>query len=123
MKLILWGSALKHSFLHHGVRGITLRPQIEPGPVMSEFDTVEARAIRITFNNGEQRSFAFEPKNVDTSVLATRVQEHMDRGFLALEKDDRMIIVPMSSVQTLEIAPKPEATLPNAIRILHEFGE
>ena len=51
---------------------------------LSDLDTVEARAIRITFNNGEQRSFAFEPRHVDTSVLASRFQEHMDRGFLAL---------------------------------------
>ena len=90
---------------------------------MSDFEAVEARAIRITFNNGEQRSFAFEPQQVDTSGLASRFQEHMDRGFLVLEKEDRLMILPMASVQSIEIAPKPDANLPAAIKILHEFGE
>lgn len=90
---------------------------------MSEAEAVDARAIRITFNNGEQRSFAFEPKILDNSVLATKFQEFMDKGYLALEKDDRVIIVPISSIQSLEIAPKPGTSLPNALKILHEFGE
>ena len=89
----------------------------------TEAESVEARAIRITFNNGEQRSFAFEPKHVDATLIASRFQEHMDRGFLLLEKDDRLVVLPMGSIQSIELAPKPDAPLPNTIRILHEFGE
>ncbi len=89
---------------------------------MSDFDAVDARAVRITFNNGEKRSFAFEPRQIDPATLASSFQKFFDQGYINLEMDDRVIVIPMTSVQSFEIAPKPDASLPNAVKVLHEFN-
>ena len=88
---------------------------------MSDAEAVDARAVRITFADGKTRSFAFEPKLVDPTVLASAFQNFIDQGYINLEMDDRLVIIPLTSVQSVEIAPKPEGNLPNAVKILHEF--
>ena len=88
---------------------------------MSDAEAVNARAVRITFVDGKTRSFAFEPKLIDPTVLASTFQNFIDQGYINLEMDDRVIIIPLTSVQSFEIAPKPEGSLPNAVKILHEF--
>ena len=90
---------------------------------MSDLEAVDARSVTITFGNGEQRSFAFEPKMIDPSTLGSAIQKVVEQGYINLEMDDRFILVPLSNVQTIEIAPKPEGNLPNSFRILHEFGD
>jgi len=88
---------------------------------MSDAEVVDARALRITFQNGDQRSFAFEPKQVDQSTLASSFQKFFDQGYVNLEMDDRILVVPIASIQTMEIEPKPDGNLPNSVRVLHEF--
>jgi hypothetical protein len=91
---------------------------------VDETEAVDARAVRITFTNGEQRSYAFEPAvDSEPSMLASRFNDFMNQGYIVLEKEDRVIVIPVSSIQQLEIAPKPEQSLPNAVKILHEFGD
>lgn len=88
---------------------------------MSDVEAIDARSVRITFTNGERRSYAFEPLGMDPSVMATRFSEFMNQGYMVLEKDDSIIVIPMSSVLHMEVAPKPENSLPNSVKILHEF--
>ena len=88
---------------------------------MSDQEAVDARSVTITFANGGQRSFAFEPK-IDPSTLGSAIQKIVEQGYINLEMDDRFIMVPLSSVQTIQIAPKPGGNLPNSFRILDEFN-
>lgn len=93
---------------------------------MTEVDgaeVIDAKSVRITFTNGEQRSYAFEPIDSEPSMMATRFNDFMAQGYIVLEKDHSVIVIPLSSVQQLEIEPKPPQSLPNAIKILHEFGD
>ncbi len=93
---------------------------------MTEVDgaeVIDAKAVRITFTNGEKRSYAFEPIESEPSMTASRFNEFMKQGYIVLEKDDSVIVIPVSSIQQLEIAPKPAQSLPNAVKILHEFGD
>lgn len=90
---------------------------------MSDVEAIDARSVRITFTNGERRSYAFAPMEADPSVMGSRFNEFMTQGYMVLEKDDSIIVIPMSSVLSMEVAPKPAASLPNTIKILHEFGD
>ena len=90
---------------------------------MRDQEAIEARAVKIAFVNGVQRSFAFEPKFADPSTLGSVFQKVIEQGYINLEMDDGFIMVPLSNVQTIEITPKPEGNLPNSFRILHEFDD
>jgi|AP95_1055475.scaffolds.fasta_scaffold04373_3 hypothetical protein len=93
---------------------------------MTEVDgaeVIDARSVRITFTNGKQRSYAFEPIESEPSKLASHFNDFMTQGYIVLEKDDSIIVIPVSSIQQLEIAPKPDQSLPNTVKILHEFGD
>jgi len=90
---------------------------------MSDLDAVDTRSVRITFTNGERRSYAFAPVDSEPSVMASRFNEFMSQGYMVLEKDDSIIVIPTSSILTMEVAPKPAQSLPDTVRILHEFGE
>lgn len=89
---------------------------------MSEAEVIDARALKITFVNGDTRSFAFEPENVgDPTAVAESFNRFVDSGYVLLDMDDRLIFIPMANVQSLEVVPKPEGKFPNATRVLHEF--
>ena len=90
---------------------------------MSDVEAIDARSVRITFTNGERRSYAFAPLESEPSVMASRFNDFMTQGYMVLEKDDSIIVIPTSSILSMEVAPKPAQSLPNTVKILHEFGD
>jgi len=87
----------------------------------NEIQSEEARVVRITFKDGKVRTFAYDPVKVDPSTFATAVGKVLESKNLILELDDRVLIIPFSSILYYEIAPKPESKIPNALNVLYEF--
>lgn len=83
----------------------------------------ESRYMKIKFNNGTERSFAFEPltETVDPSNLLTFIHKALDSRRLVLQMEDEMIIIPFDNIQSIEVAPTVGKGLPEAIHVLHEF--
>jgi hypothetical protein len=81
----------------------------------------EARHLKVTMMNGKVRRFAFETLGGDPSTATTRVKELLDAREIILREEDRLTIIPLSNVQSLEIAPPPEIQIPHCLNILHEF--
>jgi hypothetical protein len=87
----------------------------------NEMQSEEARVVRITFNDGKVRTFAYDPVKVDPANFATAVGKVLESKNLILELDDRVLIIPFSSILYYEIAPKPDTKVPGAIKVLYEF--
>lgn len=83
----------------------------------------ESRYMKIRFNNGTERSFAFEPftETVDPSNLLTFIHKALDSRRLVLQMNDEMIIIPFDNIQSIEVAPTMGKGMPEAIHVLHEF--
>jgi hypothetical protein len=83
----------------------------------------DSRYMKICFNNGTERSFAFEPlvETIDPSNLLTFIHKALDSRRLVLQTQDEMIIIPFDNILTIEVAPTMGKGLPEAIHVLHEF--
>ena len=83
----------------------------------------ESRYMKIRFNNGTERSFAFEPltETVDPSNLLTFIHKALDSRRLVLQMEDEMIIIPFDNIQSIEVAPTMGKGMPEAIQVLHEL--
>jgi hypothetical protein len=89
---------------------------------VTDSEVIDVRAVKLTFVNGDTRTFAFEPPDVaEPTAIAQSFNRFVESGYVLLETDDRMIFIPMANVQSLEIMPKPEGVLPNATQVLYEF--
>jgi hypothetical protein len=86
-------------------------------------DITEGRYLKIKFTNGEEKSFVFEPlsETSDASMISTRVQQMLDSGRLMLKTADKLMIIPLANVISIEVSPCPAGALPQAIQVLHEF--
>ncbi len=77
----------------------------------------EDRKLTIYFNNGTQMnvSFPVQIKNSTAAVLeAMKKMGQSDK--LAIEAEERLIVIPWSSVQHIELAPIPAAVPFGAIK-------
>lgn len=61
----------------------------------------ESRYMKIRFNDGSERSFAFEPlsEKVDASVLLSHVHKALDSRRLVLRHEEKVTIIPFDNVQ------------------------
>lgn len=84
----------------------------------------EQRYMKVRFTNGTERSFAFEPiaEKVDASVLLSHVHKALDSRRLVLQTSDALIIIPFDNIESIEVAPAMDKSLPEAIHVLHEFA-
>ena len=83
----------------------------------------ESRYMKIRFNNGTERNFAFEPltETVDPSNLLTFIHKELDSRRLILQTEGEIIIIPFDNILSIEVAPVAGKGLPEAIHVLHEF--
>lgn len=86
-------------------------------------DITEGRYLKIKFTNGEEKNFVFEPitDSTDVATATTRVQQMLDSGRLVLKAADKLMIIPLTNVISIEVSPCPPSALPHAIHVLHEF--
>jgi hypothetical protein len=84
-------------------------------------DVKDARSVKIYFNNGDVRNYAYETLGGDLSTLGTRMNEILSASQIVLVHDDKLEIIPFVSIRSIEISPAPEMKLPHAIKVLHQF--
>lgn len=83
----------------------------------------DGRYLKIQFVDGQEKTFVFEPliNTTDAAMVTTRVQQMLDSGRIILKADNKLLIIPLANVISLEISPCPDAAMPHAINVLHEF--
>lgn len=80
----------------------------------------DVRYLVIHFNDGSNKRLMFERADEAATAL-TRMQKTLDQGELVLEFQDKLMVVPLSSVKYLEVAPKPDVKIPNAVQVIDEM--
>ncbi|MEL7034836.1 MAG: hypothetical protein AAFO04_04360 [Cyanobacteria bacterium J06592_8] len=69
----------------------------------------ESRTVRLTvrYVNGESHCFEFETPQEEKALLASHIQRVLNSKELMLEVGDRLLVIPMQNVQTIELSPIP----------------
>ena len=88
---------------------------------MSEPDSQETRYLRIVFNDGSERRFAYTALGADPATFSGRIERFLESKHLILEFPDKVCLFPFTSIRSIEIAPNPEVKLPNSLNVLYEF--
>ena len=86
-------------------------------------DLTESRYLKIRFNDGSERNFAFEPltASTDAANIMSRVNTMLDSKRIILQLPDRITIIPFDNVQAIEVF-NPNATVSEAVNVIHEFN-
>ena len=69
----------------------------------------------VFLNQGDHVSFSFDAQS-DPSNAGTAFAEMVKQGHLSIEFPDRTMVIPMSSIQRIEITPQLEGWPTTAIR-------
>lgn len=80
----------------------------------------DIRYLVIHFTDGTTKRFTFE-RAQEAATAMSRLQKTLDQGELFLEFEDKLMLVPLSSVKYVEVAPKPDFQLPNAVHVVDEL--
>lgn len=76
--------------------------------------------IIIYFNNGKQKSYAFRQQDEDSNITKN-IESFKDAGQLLIMLKDRMVWIPVNSIERLELIPAPRAwprnTIHNAVEV------
>ena len=71
----------------------------------------DEKRLVIHFNNGSKMALAFPTQVRDSSAgLLEAFKRIMEADKLAIQTEDRLLMIPWASVQHLEISPPPAAT-------------
>jgi hypothetical protein len=71
----------------------------------------EEKHLVIHFNNGQKMAFAFPAQIHDQGAgLLEAFKRIMDADKLAIQTDDRLLLIPWSSVQHIDFSPPPATT-------------
>lgn len=71
--------------------------------------------MTIRYVNGNENRFEFTRVD-DTMNVATRIKEVLSANQIMLELEDRVLIIPLQNVQSIEVSPPPEKMPPNVIK-------
>jgi len=66
------------------------------------------RFVTINYLNGKKQRFEFLPIAEDASVMTSKLEKMMGSGYLMLKCEDRVHIIPLSSVESMEVSPAPD---------------
>jgi len=88
---------------------------------MSEMQVSNDRYMRIRFVNGTERSFGFHETD-DLANVASRLERVLASNYLRLQMEDKFIVIPLVNVESVEIVPGLEKTIPDVLHVTHEFS-
>jgi hypothetical protein len=75
------------------------------------------RYCQITFMDGEQKRFLFEAARPDGDpTMGMAIDELLKQENLIFQLDERMVIIPMCNVKSIDIYPAPEGLPKRIIR-------
>jgi hypothetical protein len=71
--------------------------------------------MTIRFINGSEQKFEF-PRQEDTHSIAAQIKDALSSNQILLELEDRLLIIPFQSIQSIEVTPTPPKLPATAIR-------
>ncbi len=77
---------------------------------------VDDRRLTIHFIDGSNLALSFPPQPGNPLRLAKRIEEAMESNYFATEIDDKLVIVPKTSIKYMEVAPLPDELPETVIR-------
>ena len=82
----------------------------------------EKRFLTIHYVNGAKQKFEFPVQPDETLSAAGRIKELLASNQLIIELEDRVLIIPFQSIQSIEVSPPPEKIPATAIRNVRLTG-
>lgn len=70
--------------------------------------------ITITFNDGTVQTYAVTEQQLNGLQMASRVKSMMEASMVALELEDRLVMLPMTNIRMIEVSPSP-TKLPDTV--------
>lgn len=64
--------------------------------------------ITITFNNGAVQTYGLTERQTDPIQMASRLKSLMEAKTFSLAMEDRLVIIPMHNIRTIEVSPAPD---------------
>ncbi|MEB3288847.1 MAG: hypothetical protein VKI82_02965 [Leptolyngbya sp.] len=74
---------------------------------MSDEPTLTTQ-ITITFNNGAVQTYGLTERQTDPVQMASRLKNLMEASTFSLEVENRLVIIPMHNIRTIEVSPAPD---------------
>tara|TARA_R110002073_G_scaffold25463_1_gene84427 strand:+ start:128 stop:385 length:258 start_codon:yes stop_codon:yes gene_type:complete len=71
--------------------------------------------MKVRYNDGTVDKFSFN-RNEDDVNLTGRFQQAAESNFLVMELEDRLLAIPMHSIRSIQISPKPGKLAPTVMR-------
>lgn len=83
----------------------------------------ESKYLKIYFNDGSERNFAFEPltASTETTSVMSKVAHMLDSKRIILQFPDKVTIIPFDNVISIEVF-NPNTSLSEAVKVVHEFS-
>jgi hypothetical protein len=81
----------------------------------------KTRFITINFNNGKKQKFEFLPIADDPSVMTSKLEKMVASGVLMFHCEDRVHIIPLNSVESMEVSPAPDKLPGFVVQALREI--
>lgn len=81
--------------------------------------------LTVTYVNGKVQKFEYErvQKEEEKMSIVARMQEMLKSQTLMLDLGDRFIIIPLQSVQSIEVSPPPHKIPMNSIKVVKVLQE
>lgn len=77
-------------------------------------DPTPVAHITITFNDGTVQTYAVTEQQLNGLQMASRVKSMMEASMVALELEDRLVMLPMTNIRMIEVSPSP-TKLPDTV--------
>ncbi|MFH7243608.1 MAG: hypothetical protein ACHWZW_12235 [Spirulina sp.] len=77
-------------------------------------DSTPIAHITVTFNDGTVQTYGLNSQQTTMLQMASRVKTMMESNMVALELEDRLVMLPMYSIRMIEVSPAPNK-LPDTV--------
>jgi hypothetical protein len=81
----------------------------------------KTRYMTITYNNGKKQKFEFQLLSEDPNIAISKLEKMLASGHLVMKCDDRAFVIPLSSVQNIEVLPAPDKMPGFAVQAIREL--
>ncbi len=72
--------------------------------------------VSVHLNSGEPIVFKLDDNDDRQMNAASRIEREMNANYVGVELDGKLILIPTSSIQKIEISPAPEAMIANVVK-------
>jgi len=72
--------------------------------------------VSVYLNSGDPIIFKLDDTDDRQMNAASRIEREMSAKYVGVDLDGKLILIPTSSIQKIEISPAPEAMIANVVR-------